>query len=364
MDQERPIRRFVPFLVLVAGLGLAPAPVAAQTYDLAVREDPVAAALEELVSRTGMSLVYSSEVVEGRTALCRIEGAEPEALLRCITRSAGLDFYRLSSGTYVIIREARELPAYGTIAGSVTDALTGEPVPGARVALADGAAAGVSNAGGLFLLGRLLPGPHRLRITRPGYQPALVPIDVPSDGMVRRGFRIRPEAVRLDPIVVNGLEEPGGGLGGTERGAMIEALEDGGDLSRAVRSGLGVARRPVFADLSIQGGGPGEHLVRLDGVPVFDPVSLGRTRSAFSPLALRRITVRKAGFAVTHGSFAAGVVDLEHGPGAHGRQAGVRVMADPYSASGEVTLPLNVLGAQGSAMVSGRISTIERPGIL
>jgi hypothetical protein len=64
--------------------------------------------------------------------------------------------------------------------------------------------------------------------------------------------------------------------------------------------------------LHVQGGGTGEYVTRLDGVPVREPVSLGGLLSAFSPKALDRLVVHKSGFEAAQGSYTAGVVDATH----------------------------------------------------
>lgn len=346
--------------VLLAGAAAAP-PLAAQsgTHALAFRDVPVGVALEELVSLTGISLVYGSDVVRDRTTVCRAENATPEELLRCITRGAGLDYYRLSSGTYVVIEAPEALPAFGTVSGQIVDALTGEPVPFASVELADGTRGAETNAAGIFLLPGLLPGPQQLVVRHVGYLPVQFPLEVLAAGNVRRQIRLDPAVLELDPILVEGLRDVGGGelsAAGWRGDGFAEAVPLGGEVSQQARSGLGVSRRPLFADLSIQGSSPGEHSVRLDGVPVFDPVSLGRSRSAFSPLALRRINVRKAGFGVEHGSFTGGVVDVEHALSDRAGPGGMTALADPYSVNGDISLPLALGPASGALMVAGRTS--------
>ncbi|HSG48483.1 MAG TPA: TonB-dependent receptor, partial [Longimicrobiales bacterium] len=344
----------------MAGLA-TPGPASAQAgeYALSLREVPVGAALEELVTLTGISLVYSSEVVRGRRTVCRTENASPEGLLRCITEGAGLDFYRLSSGTYVVIEAPEALPAFGSLSGQIVDAVTGEPVPFAQVELADGTRSARSNGAGIFLLTRLLPGPHQLLVSQWGYTPQRLPLEILAAENTRRQIRLDPTILELDPIVVEGMRGVGGGEspeGRWQGEGFGGAVPLDGEISQQARSGLGVSRRPLFADLSIQGSAPGEHAVRLDGVPVFDPVSLGRSRSAFSPLALRRITVRKAGFGVQHGSFSGGVIDVEHALSDRSGTGGITALLDPYSANGDISLPISVLGGTGTVMAAGRTS--------
>jgi hypothetical protein len=97
---------------------------------------------------------------------------------------------------------------------------------------------------------------------------------------------------------------------------------------------MGVRRQPPVADLHVQGGAAGEHEVRLDGMPIRNPVTLRRLLGAFSPLALDRLTVHKAGFGVEHGSTISGVVAAEHALGAAAPSVG-RVAIDPTSVNAE-----------------------------
>lgn len=60
--------------------------------------------------------------------------------------------------------------AQGPVAGTITDARTGEALPGATIFL-DGAAIGVTNAAGAFNLSAVPAGSHALRITFLGYEP-------------------------------------------------------------------------------------------------------------------------------------------------------------------------------------------------
>lgn len=356
------LRRYAAVVVLGAAL-LAPVGLRGQTdsgsWALAVRDVPVADALARLVSLTGIDLVFSSDVTRNRRAFCQLDKASAEALLRCVVTSAGLDFIRLSSGTYVVIEDAAQGPRFGRVSGLIVDETTGTPIAYAVIESADGTAQALSNVDGFFHLPRLLPGTQELLVRRLGYRLARDEVEVVPDAGVRRLIALAPTAVEMEPIVVNGMERRVG------RGALgADVLLD--DPSRpgpsqpagvALPAGqaVGVARSPFFADLHIQGGRAGEHLVRLDGAPVFEPVSLGRILGAFSPLAVRRMTVRKAGFGAAEGSLIGGAVDVQHEPSRAGA-TGVTAMVDPYAVNGRINVPFEAAGQNGALMVAGRAS--------
>ena len=355
---------FLRRCVFVLLIGLAfPAQAQEATYALALRDVPLEQALEELVALTDISLVYGDEIGEARI-YCRRTDASAEALLGCIVESAGLDYYRLSSGTYVVIERAEQAPQYGSLAGIVVDGDTGEPLPGASVLLADASAGTAANAAGMFTFSSLEPGPYRVTASFIGYEPVAESVWVPADGRARQRIALRPKPFAATPVVVDGLQQraPSALPGQSDLSAAESQTATLGpaDAARSARTLLGIADRPLLADLSIQGGEAGEHVTTLDGAPVFDPVSLGRVLTAFSPLAVERLTVRKAGFGAAHGSYTAGVVEIDQALGSGPLAATAQL--DPYSANVRV----GGGSANVAAMAAARTSlwSLYRPGTL
>ena len=358
-------------LILLAGVAAAQAQPVPDGYTATFRNAPLDRALATVVDLTGIELVYSAPLVAGKRAACAERSASAEALLVCVLRGTGLDFVRSSSGAYVLIEAVREEPARVRLAGRVVDAETGAPLPYAHVLLADGTGATAADADGLFALAGLLPGDHRLVATHVGYAPASVRADAVAPGAGRLvDVRLAPERAASGPVVVDGLTQrlPSERLGIGERGgsgagreaARKRALAAVGgvgtaDVARGAAGVLGVSAALPLGDVHVQGGATAEHVTRLDGAPVRDPVALGRHLGAFSPLALGRMTVRKAGFEAEHGSALAGVVDLEHDVAAD--RPGAVVQVDPVSVNGRVATPLRLGSAEGAAAVTLRQST-------
>lgn len=352
-------------LLLALLLLAVAAPARAQPEEtrttLVLRGAPVDEALDRLVALTGMDLIYGSEVVGARPVFCAREAAAPEEHLRCITREAGLDFYRLSSGTYVVTLAAARPSLRGTFAGEVVDAETGAPLPFANVFLADASTGTATSERGLFALAGLVSGPHRVVTSYVGYEAAVDSVYVPAGGLVRRRVALRPRVLTPDePLVVNGLQArlPSEGLG-------ADALDPGGfaapgasgapgppDVLREAPARPGLSMRWPFADLNIQGGEAGEHRTFLDGIPVFEPIAFGRLFSAFSPLAVGAVTVRRAGFGVPFGSSLAGAVEVAHA--LEGGPLSAAAEGDPYSGNARVQSGFHLGTAEGALLVAGR----------
>lgn len=331
------------------------------SYTLVLRGVPMAQALEEIVRLTEIDLVYNSHLVAGKHVYCSGRSLSAEALLQCVLAQSGLDYVRSSSGAYVLMEGLKGASRYGDLAGSIVDQATGEPLPYANVLLADASAGTTTDEAGLFSFSSVLTGMHSIVVTYVGYEAAVDSVWVEAGDEQRFEIALRPREVAMTPIVIDGLAQrlPSSALGmGTLAGHQLVAFHGAGtpDVARGAGGLPGVAVQQPLADLHIQGSASGEHLTLLDGVPVRDPVSLGRHLSAFSPLAINRLTVHKAGFGAEHGSHLSGVVAVEQDVTGAAHQ-GVVFSADPISfnakAQGRLVLP----GArQGAAMVAVRSS--------
>lgn len=372
--------------VLAAAIGIVPggvAPVGAQPAASPAAAEPrvtlvlqgatPAEALGRLTGASGISLLadaglLAAAAARGRRVTCAADAAPAERVLRCIVREAGLDFYRLSSGTYVVIGRAEAPARPGALAGLLVDGVTGAPIAHARLTLAERGETRGATESGVAAFAGLAPGRYRVLATALGYAPLAAEVEVAPDGVVRERLALRPQPLAAEPVVVNGIApdppvaRAGGGPGEAQvdvdalgRAAGAGALAGPSLLGQAAPGLVGVAQRAAFGDRHIQGGEAGEHQLRVDGVPVFDPVLLGRLQGAMSPLAVDQLTVRKAGFGAAAGSYTAGVIDLRQTLGASTGAAGATQL-DATSVNARVTAPLRVGGVPVATMLAGRTS--------
>ena len=353
-------------VVLFIGLSIFPASSWAQTdettrYTLVLRNTSIEEALEELVSLTKINLVYDPKLLTDAAIFCNAKDETAEKILSCITQGANLDFYRLSSGTYVLTEPPQEEPRFGALAGIVVDAETGTPLPYANVLLADASTGTATNSAGMFAFASLLSGPHAIVTTYLGYETALDSVWIPPDGDARQYIELTPAPVVSAPIIVNGLQQrlPSRDLGsGRLDPADFQRPGNSGaaDVVYSLNSVMNVGLRAPFVDLHIQGGETNENIMLLDGVPVFEPVSLGRMLGAFSPLAIDRITVYKAGFGAGVGSQLSGVLSAEQRLSAAPRDR-LTFLIDPLSVNGRVNASFELPGpANAQFMLAGRSS--------
>lgn len=330
---------------------------------VALIDVPLVEALETLSQAARMNLVWQAATLGDkatRRIACRFTNARPEQVLGCITREAGLDYVRLSSGTYVVIAGAESALAPASFAGVVVDAATGAPLPAARVQLAEVPNGLLTQDDGGFTFPQLRPGRYDVTVRAVGYRPYRTAFAVESSG--RQTLRLPMERAEafVRPIIVNGIRP------GVASAALGNASLDARAADRLLAgpatflpgtvAPLGVARRDGTGDLHLQGGDVGEHPWRLDGIPLYDVTSLSGLLGIVSPTAVERMTVRRSGFRAGSGSFASGVIDLEH---AVARSDGAttpsaEVAVDPIAASASLSSPLRVGQGTGHLMLTGR----------
>lgn len=333
----------------------------AARYTMALRDVPLDDALQTVVTKTNIDLAYSTSLVKGKTTYCRVQEAPLDTLLSCVLAGTGVDYLRTSSGSYLLVESPTMAPAMGALAGRVVDAATGEPLPNANVLLADANTGTATNENGRFTVASIPAGEHRLAVTYVGYRTAVDSVQVPADGRDTIRVALSRRVVETPPVVIDGLQQrlPSAGLGQAGLDASgLGRLTGGGtpDVLRSAGRQVGVALNRPLAEVTVQGGSGGEHVMQLDGVPVREPVALSGLLSAFSPKALDRLTIHKAGFGASHGSYTAGVLEATHDLDRSRSRYGAASI-DPLSANGRVEGTWTEDGAgEGKAMVAARTS--------
>ena len=89
----------------------------------------------------------------------------------------------------------------GTVSGTVTDAGTGELLPGANVIIEGTAFGGATDADGKYTIAGLVPGEHVLLITYTGYQNVELTVTVVAGETTQKDVALKP-GFELDPVQV------------------------------------------------------------------------------------------------------------------------------------------------------------------
>jgi EmrB/QacA subfamily drug resistance transporter len=168
------------------------------------------------------------------------------------------------------------LTGTSSLAGTVTDAGRGAPVPAATATLADAAGevvgSQVTGQDGMFLFDELLAGAYTLVVSAEAYQPAAIGVSVPGTGRCQQdvalagGSRLRGLATVGDGRVV-----PDARITLLDRAGNVVAMtttDDTGeyafsDLPEGDYTVIASGYPPVASTLRVNGGEQGQHDVRL-----------------------------------------------------------------------------------------------------
>jgi hypothetical protein len=333
-------------------------------YTIQFKGTPLKRALQEFVKLTNADLIYDPAFELDHEVFLTAEDESAQSLLKMILDDSGYDFIILSSGTFVIVKEVEQKKRRGNLKGIITDKSTGSPIEFASIYLAEAGSGTFSNLDGTFTLTDLLEGKYTLQINHTGYRPLELNYDMRdpkggNTGLVH--IELEPRVFLGNELVVNGSHRP---LGISRNKAQTAEnlnrfnIQPGSNLLFSTQYFSGLGYDLGSQQLSVQGSGSGDHALTLDGVPVYDPYSISLISSAFSPYAIDKINIEKAGFSASDGSLLAGRVDVQQRYSATGSRQ-VKAQSEPFSSNLTATSPVNIAGTPIQVDLTGRISMQE-----
>jgi iron complex outermembrane receptor protein len=256
----------------------------------------------------------------------------------------------------------------GTVAGTVSDAATREPVSGAMVRVAAGRPSTVTGPDGTYRL-EVPAGPHELVVSALGFAPARARVEVGAGATVTQNVALTQQAQALEGVVAVGTRRPGRtatdapvpvdvltaqdiqATGLTETAQILQRLAPSVNFPRASVSDGTDHVRPA----TLRGLAPDQVLVLVNGkrrhnsalVNVNGSVGRGSTAvdlNALPASAIERIEILRDGAAAQYGSDAiAGVINIVLKSGA--RREAMASLGQTTRGDGEV-IQLAATGAQ------------------
>ena len=218
----------------------------------------------------------------------------------------------------------------GALTGAVRDGVTGEPLPGATVALVGTDRGTATNRAGYFALRDVPSGVVDLRASFIGYRDTTLAVTVAAREVKRIEVALRPATRTLEEVVV---EEERARYGSAalvgvialpvERLAEIPTPGGEHDLFRALQMMPGIASgNEVSSGLYVRGGTSDQNLILLDGVPVYNPWHLFGFFSTFNADALKGVRLIKGVPPAEYGGRLSAVLDLSMNEGRRDRFGG------------------------------------------
>lgn len=241
----------------------------------------------------------------------------------------------------------------GKIAGTVTDAGSGEPLPGVNIVLVGTSYGAVSDFDGNYTIINLPPGSYTVRASAIGYSPmSYGGVRVSIDLTTRQDFAISEETIQLETEVVITAERP---LVQKDLTATT-AVVGGDDIKQLPVTEIGqvIGLQAGNVAGSIRGGRRGETAYWIDGVPVTD-VFNGSAVVDVNPSMVQELQVLSGAFNAEYGQAMSGIVNIVTREGAEKYSGSITVYGgDFFSNNGEIFKgiqkfdPLNIRNIEGS----------------
>ena len=361
--------RSILFLVLLIGSVHA---ASAQPIRIQADAAPLVQVLDTLRAQSGLDFVFAQRLVRDRTATCTYVGTERQVALRCVLDGTGLAAERVRRGQYVLVPSDTASASPGAspndtahprvaLSGYVTDAKTGETLPGAHIYLTSLEAGTITNRVGYFALPALPIGRYALRISYVGYRTVDTTL---TAGRIPHDIALQPSAVSSDGVVVEtdptspseSSRLPGMMTVALNRMDQLPSLGEP-DLFKALQWTPNIRKSAVISGgLSVRGADPDQNLYLLDGAPVYHPWHAFSLISTFQTGTLQNTNVYRGSFPASLGGRLSSVLDAQM---KDGRRDDSRAVAALSVLSGRFRIETPVT-SKTSFMLSGRRSYLDK----
>ncbi len=241
----------------------------------------------------------------------------------------------------------------GKIAGTVTDANSGEPLPGVNIVLIGTSYGAVSDFDGNFSIINLPPGSYTVRASAIGYSPiSYGSLRVSIDLTTRQDFKLSEETIQLENEVVITAERPLVQKDLTSTTAVV----GGEDIKQLPVTEISqvISLQAGNVAGSIRGGRRGETAYWIDGVPVTD-VFNGSAVVDVNPSMVQELQVLSGAFNAEYGQAMSGIVNIVTREGAEKFAGSITVYGGDFlSNNGNIFKgiqkfdPLNIRNIEGS----------------
>lgn len=153
--------------------------------------------------------LYDAALIEGkvlRKSHLIVKKGELAAQLSNILKQFGLAYQKEGSRSYVIFatEESSQIQE-GTLRGVVTDAQTGDTLPGVNIFLPGLELGAATNVEGGYQIANIPEGSHEVRATFVGYQTYRGTVDITADETTTLNIQLESSALELGEVVVSGL---------------------------------------------------------------------------------------------------------------------------------------------------------------
>ncbi len=188
-----------------------------QSVTLHLSHVTVARALEELITRTGVSLTYSRAFIPAdKIVSIDLENGSVLEALGQLLADSGVEVWVSNRGRMALVPadtppppapvedSTKEEVVAGAITGRIVDSATNRPLASVQVVVVGTQFGAATNDAGRYTIGNVTAGAHTVRATMLGFAPQTRTVNVTDGAVVSADFVMRRQAVELEAVVAVG----------------------------------------------------------------------------------------------------------------------------------------------------------------
>ncbi|NOZ74944.1 MAG: TonB-dependent receptor [FCB group bacterium] len=248
------------------------------------------------------------------------------------------------------------LRAYN-VSGYIIDGETGESIIGVNVFIGELGIGDATNLDGFFILRNVQPGNYTLTVSHIAYGLEKQKISVGRKDLFLGNLTLTPAPLSTQAVEVTGVKNSIIHKETDIASFQVDptVLTDVPQLNKDVFALLKYSPSVTVADpyspqYFVRGSDPGENLVQLDGMTIYNPQHFLGSYAIFNPYAIKNIEMLMGGFDAEYGGRNASILNIATREGNH-REIHGEFRPSISGLTGAIEFPVN---RQTTAMISGR----------
>lgn len=248
----------------------------------------------------------------------------------------------------------------GDISGYVVDKETGETIIGVNVIVVGNGQGAATDVKGFFIIRNLAEGRHTLRFSHIGYEEHSAEYRLSGKNLFISEIPLTPRLIRTEAVEIVGqrstIIQKDMDISPFEVNPVVltEVPQLSKDVFKLMKMSSSVTISDPFSpQYYVRGSDPGENLVQLDGMTIYNPQHFMGSNAVFNPYAIKNIEMLVGGFDAEYGGRNSSILNISTREG-HQSETHGEFRPSISGISGAVEFPA---GRDATAMVSGRILT-------
>lgn len=270
-------------------------------------------------------------------------------------------FVKLAAVAAIVVLYAPTVPAgtTGKIAGKVTDAETGEPLPGANIVIEGTNLGAASDLNGNYTILNVPPGVYSVRFRFIGYAEVIVQnVRVNVDFTTRLDRALKPSAVQVGEIEVVAERNPlvRQDLTNTQYAVTAETINElpVDRLEEVIQLQAGIIA-DNSGELHIRGGRSNEIAFQINGVSIDNPFN-NQQAVGIATNAVQEVSISAGTFSAQYGNALSGVINYVTKEGGNNYAATLRAWTgDHATGKSDVFFGIDQFDAFNNSRVEGTL---------